>query len=131
MGFTPNRKLFKLVFEGELEGLEVTVRSSSVVVYKRIASYAGRTYSSPPSEEDIEALADVYRSFAGVLVGWNLEEPEGVPVPATLEGVETQEPWLVNAMVNAWLEAVAEMELTPKAAEVIEATLPVEPLPAE
>jgi hypothetical protein len=132
MGFTPNRKLFRLVFEGDLDGLEVTCRSSSVVVYKRIASYAARVYSSPPSDEDLAALADLYASFAAVLVEWNLEEPAGVPVPATLDGVETQEPALVNAVVTAWLDAVAEALGGRPSGQLVaelEASLPMEPLP--
>jgi len=132
MGFTPNRKLFKLVFEGDLNGLEVTCRSSSVVVYKRIASYASRPYSTPPSDDDLAALSDLYASFAAVLVEWNLEEPAGVPVPSTLDGVETQEPGLVNAVVEAWLDAVAEalggQPVRDQVAE-LEASLPMEPLP--
>lgn len=133
MGFTPNRKLFKLVFEGELAGLEVLARSSSVVVYKRIAGYANRPFASPPTDEDLEALADLYAAFAAVLVEWNLEEPQGVPVPATLDGVETQEPGLVNAIVTAWLDAVAE-DLGGGSAQAavaeLEASLPMELIPA-
>jgi len=132
MGFTPNRKLFRLVFEGDLDGLEVTCRSSSVVVYKRIASYASRPYSSPPSDDDLAALSDLYASFAAVLVGWNLEEPAGVPVPSTLDGVETQEPALVNAIVTAWLDAVADALGGRPADQLVaelEASLPMEPLP--
>lgn len=128
MGFTPNRKLYRLVFEGELDGLVVTTRAGSVVTYKRIAALANRSYSSPPSDEDLDNLSYLYAAFAGVLVEWNLEEPEGVPVPTTLAGVESQEPWLVNAMVTAWLEAVQEALSAAQAAEAVEATLPMEVL---
>lgn len=131
MGYVVNRKLYRLVFEGELEGLTVTVRSSSVVVYKRIAALANRSYTSPPSDEDLEALAGLYAAFAAVLVDWNLEEPEGVPVPTTLDGVETQEPGFLNSLVTAWLDAVAlDLSGGSAATAEVEASLPMEPLAA-
>lgn len=129
MGYTPNRRLYRLKFEDdELAGLEVTARAGSVATYRRIAALANKPYSSPPSDEDLERIADLYAAFAGVLVGWNLEEPVGVPVPTTLHGIESQEPWLVNSVVTAWLEAVQEALMSEDTAEAVEATLPMEPL---
>lgn len=134
MGFVHNRRQLRLVFEGELEGLEVTVRPSSVLVYDEIASLASRPWSSPPSGEDLEVLRDLYRKFAGVLVEWNLEEPEGVPVPATYDGLLTQEPAFVNSVVTAWMDAAAltyrDRDAGVAKAAELEASLPVEPLPA-
>ena len=133
MGYVHNRKLYHLVFDGELAGLEVTVRSSSILVFKRIAALAGREYSSPPSEEDIEAATGLYKAFAAVLVEWNLEEPEGVPVPATLDAIESQELNFVMALVIAWMDAVASAlggKPTDELLAELEAGLPMEPLSA-
>lgn len=141
MGYVHNRKLLRLVFEGELEGLEVTVRSSSILVYDEIAELASVPFSSPPSKEDLAALRDLYRKFAAVLVSWNLEEVESdepdapvVAVPATLDGLLSQEPSLVNSMITAWMDAAALTERDRQTAAVqsaaLESSLPVEPLPA-
>lgn len=141
MGYVHNRKLLRLVFEGELAGLEVTVRSSSVLIYDEIAELATKPFSSPPSKEDLAAVRDLYRKFSGVLVSWNLEEldddgpdAKSVPVPATLDGLLSQEPSLVNSMVTAWMDAAAltERDRTAAAAEAatIESSLSVEPLPS-
>ena len=130
MGFTPNRKLYRLKFEGELEGLEVVARSSSVLVYEEIAELADREVSSPPTAADRKAMANLRKAFADVLVEWNLEEPAGVPVPATLRGLKTQEPALVNAVVAGWMDAVATALGATQAVEALEASLPMEPLDA-
>lgn len=145
MGFVVNRKLIRLVFEGELEGLEVTVRPSSVLVYDEIAELSSQTFTSPPSRENLQALRDMYRKFAAVLVSWNLEETGedgvAVPVPATLDGLLSQEPSFVNSVVTAWLDAAALTERDRQAAAraaaeeadaaaELEESLPVEPLPA-
>ena len=133
MGYVHNRRQYRLIFDGDLTGLEVTVRSASALVYKRIAELASRTYSSPASEDDIEAATGLYNAFAGVLVEWNLEEPEGVPVPATLDGVEAQDFDLVLALVIAWLDAVAAAlggKPTDELLADLEAGLPMEPLVA-
>lgn len=145
MGFVVNRKLIRLVFEGELEGLEVTVRPSSVLVYDEIAELSTQTFTSPPSRENLQALRDMYRKFAAVLVSWNLEETGedgvAVPVPATLDGLLSQEPSFVNSVVTAWLDAAALTERDRQAAAraaaaeadvaaELEESLPVEPLPA-
>jgi len=130
-GFVVARKLYRIIFDGELEGLWMTVRAGSVAAYKRIAGLADREVSDPPTAEDIAAMSDLYEAFAAVLVDWNLEEPAGRRVSTTLEGVESQEPAMVNALAVAWLEAVqralqaGSRDMTP---EEIEATLNVAPL---
>lgn len=113
-GFVLSRRIFRLVFEGELDGLVVVCRSASVVVYQEIAALADREFASPPNAGDRAAIAELYKSFAGILAGWNLREPADdtpdaptVPVPATLGGVKSQEPGFVNTVVTAWLDAVA------------------------
>ena len=133
MGYVHNRRQYRLIFDGDLTGLEVTVRSASALVYKRIAELASRTYSSPASEDDIEAATGLYKAFAGVLVSWNLEEPEGVPVPATLDAIESQELNFVMALVIAWMDAVASAlggKPTDELLAELEASLPMEPLSA-
>lgn len=133
MAYVPNRRLYRVVFEGELGGLEVTTRSSGYTVYEQIAELADHTPSSPPSGADREAMRDLLEAFAAVLVEWNLEEPAGVPVPCTLAGLKTQEPAFVHGVVAGWLDAVAEVLAASNEAQLanaFEATLPVEPLVA-
>jgi len=133
MGFTPKSTIYRLKFEGDLDGLEVVTRSASVVAYEDMAELADWQFASPPNAADRKRIAETYEAFAAVLVEWNLEVPAGVPVPTTLAGIKTQEPGLVHAIITAWMEAVAEALASKPADELVaelEASLPMEPLPA-
>lgn len=108
MGYVRERKLYSLVWEtGEFAGLEVQATSAGVGLYMTIASLASEPIGNPPSVEDLNRLAELYEAFAPLLKSWNLEESDGVPVPATLKGLLSQDPPFVMAVVEAWMEAVA------------------------
>lgn len=112
MGYVRNRKQYKLVFEdAEFAGLEVVARSASVEAYQRIAELASREFSSPPSPADLEEIEHLLRCFAAVLVSWNLEEPEGVAVLPTLDGLKSQDLPFAQVIILAWMEAVAGVSL--------------------
>jgi hypothetical protein len=134
MGYVHQRKTYRLIFEGELAGLEVVARSTSAAAYKRISGFANREWSNPPSDEDLAEFEALGEAFAAVLVEWNLEEEVTVKgktvrkaVPPTLKGFMDQDLELVQAIVLAWMDAVAG----PAAVSAdIEASLPQESLPA-
>jgi|SRR5882724_3817925 len=106
-GFVVDRKVYRLIFDGDLDGLKIVVRSSSIAAYEEIAELARYQFSSPPTAEDMAMVKRTYDAFAAVLIEWNLEEPAGRPVSADLAGVKTQEPAFVQAIIVAWLDAVA------------------------
>lgn len=133
MGYVHQRKTYRLVFEGNLAGLEVVAKSASAASYKRIASFATREWGNPMSNEDLGEFEALCEAFAAVLVEWNLEEEHEVksrlvrrPVPPTLKGLMDQDLELVMAIVMAWMDAVAGRA----AVGVDESLLPVDPLPA-
>lgn len=108
MGYVRPRKTYRLVFtDDEFEGLEVVARAASIETYQRIAELANREFRNPPSPTDLDEIDHLYRAFTAVLVSWNLEESEGVPVPATYEGLCSQDLPFVNAIILAWMNAVA------------------------
>jgi hypothetical protein len=108
MGYVRPRKTYRLVFtDDDVAGLEVVARSASVADYRRIADLATRQFSSPPTPEDLTEIDHLFGAFAQVLESWNLEEPEGVPVPATLDGLKSQELPFVTQIILAWMETVA------------------------
>lgn len=132
MGFVYQRKTYRLLFEGALTGLEVTARSASAVLYRRIAGMANREWSNPLTDEDLDEFDALCDAFAGVLVEWNLEEesngPRGKvvtkPVPATRDGLLSQDLELVTGIVLAWMDAVAGAPPDPFSEE----SLPMETL---
>lgn len=134
MGYVRKSKTYRLTWaDGDLEGLEVICRSGTVATYQRLAALKERDYTAIPTAEDLAENDAVYRSFAGVLVSWNLEEPKNPakpdgptrPVPATYEGLVAQDPEFVDSIILAWMSAVAGV---PVDLEGLEESLPVEAL---
>ena len=50
----------------------------------------------------------MFAQFAALLVSWNVEDDDGAPVPATLEGVLTQEPAFVQSVIRMWVENITQ-----------------------
>ncbi|MDH6116915.1 hypothetical protein ABH930_000334 [Kitasatospora sp. GAS204A] len=106
MGFRVKRKAYKLVFQGtEFDGLEATVRSLTTgqllqLEAARLARAAGGTGSEGATREMVEFLADA-------LVEWNAEnEDDGTPIPATLDGLLSQDLDVAMAIIAAWQQAM-------------------------
>jgi hypothetical protein len=97
MGFRPKRAPFKLDFAGEYEGLEITVRPVPMSVMQDIAVAA--------SSGDPQALRHAAATFAYALESWNVEDDDGNPVPADLDGLMSQDPRFVGTVFKAWMEA--------------------------
>ncbi len=132
MGYRRQRPSYRLVFEdAEYVGLEVVAQSASIEAYQRIATLATREVGEHPTAEDLEEVANLLKAFAGVLVSWNLETEAGEPVPATLDGLRSQDLPLVMVIVLAWMNAVAGVSAPLGAASSsgeLVASLPMEPL---
>jgi hypothetical protein len=84
-----------------------------------MATVAKRMMDVDPNDEaaaraviasiDIESVAGVretFQEFAEHLVSWNLQE-DGVPIPATLEGVNSQDSMFILRLARAWQEALS------------------------
>lgn len=98
MGYVREPTVYRLRFEDPaMNGLIVRVAgltTGELLELVRLGSDPG----------EVEKL---FRLFAAKLVDWNLEQPEGVSVPATYEGVLSQEDGFVLQLIDAWQEAVA------------------------
>jgi hypothetical protein len=100
MGFRPQRTIYHLTFEDvpELKGLEIRIQSCTIRELNEMAS-AGET----ATEDDNDAMTEM---FVRKLVSWNIEDDAGQPVPISTEGVESQEPSLLAAVIMAWQKAM-------------------------
>ena len=101
MGY--QRRVYKLVFDDpEMNGLEVTARSVSIGVMRRVMALSDE-------EGTPETLFKMAEEFSKALVSWNLEE-DGVPVPATLEGLEDQDSNFLLEVIGAWTSTIARVD---------------------
>ena len=102
MGYKPKRTIYKLDFsQTEYAGLEVAVRAGSIGDLLGLQELAGA------GEMTAEEARQMFAGFAALLVSWNVEDGDDKPVPATYEGVASQEPDFVKAIVTAFFVNVA------------------------
>jgi hypothetical protein len=145
MGFVRQSKTYRLTFEDpEFEGLEVRARSvpvGTLVELIGLASVVERGTGSLTADET-KAVGQLFAGFGKALVSWNLEEPildddgeptgEVRPVPATVEGLYSQDLEFVMQIISAWMEAVGGVaaplgQRSADGAPSLEASLPMEP----
>lgn len=56
---------------------------------------------------DAEVLLDLFDAFGRALIAWNLVDDDGVPVPATVEGIADQDDEFLIEVVLGWLTTVS------------------------
>jgi len=103
MGFTPQRKQFRLKFQDEeLNGLEVLMGSASIGALMNMSNFSADT-----AKDSMSSLGTSLSVLADSLVSWNLEYENGSPVPATLEGLREQDMYMIMSIISAWTEAIS------------------------
>jgi len=122
-GFRRPVETLVLRFEGtELEGLVVETRPVNQATFTAIAELANLDTASVDPVQAALALSKVSAEFAKALISWNLEEVvhspgcdrddecdcPAEPVPANTEGLNRQDIVFVHALVNGWMNAVAQ-----------------------
>jgi hypothetical protein len=112
-GFKPKRTLYRLDFTGtDLEGLEVTARGSSMAELLEVLEGADGIESLKELDEKQDAgkvaaaMREMVAPFARKLHGWNLLDDDDQPVPASLDGLLTQELDFVVAVITAYGQAM-------------------------
>lgn len=102
MGFKRAKKVYNLVFaDPDMEGLEVKARSMPLGDLMAMADTIDNIGQATIGDVD-EMLA----KFAEVLVSWNLEDDDDMPVPTTLDGLKSQDQEFVFAVVVSYVNAV-------------------------
>ena len=109
MGYVRERRIFRLKFADEDMG-GLVVRASSVPLgafleLVELMDVEGRGIGP----DDARKVDRLFEGFARALVDWNLEEPEGTPVPATFEGLKRQDIDFAMKVLRAWVEALTSV----------------------
>ena len=111
MGYRRQRKVFRLRFEDE-PGLEVHVYSVPLGTITGMLDMVKDLSAEGVRRGGAEVLAQVdelFGVFVGALKEWNLELEDGTPVPATVDGLKTQDLDFCLELVLAWMEAVGDV----------------------
>jgi hypothetical protein len=102
MGFQRKRKIYKLDFSGtEYDGLEVKVGGLTTGEYLELIML-----SAPGVESTEDETSGMLKLLARHIKSWNLEE-DGEPIPATFEGIKSNDLPMNMAIIQAWTAALA------------------------
>lgn len=120
MGHRIQRKVFVLKFApgSELDGATVKVRSMPFGQFTAMVGLAG-TVGEAINEaataekilanidpQDVAQMGRFLAGFGEALVEWDLEEEDGSPIPATVEGVAGLDTDVALEMIMPWLDAL-------------------------
>lgn len=137
MGFKPKNKLYNLKFlDPDYEGLEVLMRPIPTGKLLEIQSLHAATQAAAKAGTTVaedEGIREVVKALAESMVSWNLEDEFDQPVPATFDGLLSQDYETVMAVLNAWTEAVAGVAApleqgSTSGVNALEASIPMETL---
>ena len=144
MGFREQPKVYRLEFEGDFEGLVVKV---TVPMFGKVAELEAQVgglaelvgkQADELTPDDVKAAIgsskDMVDTFLDNLVEWNVEDAQGVPIPADREGLGRVSSTLGRHIITTWWEFVSGELPDPKeqpssgGGRSLEASLPMEPL---
>lgn len=133
MGFKRERKTYRLQFEGELQGLVVRARSLPLGKFMELGKLLDTDAEITPSGEDMGKVDTMFHTFADALLSWNLEDDDDNPVPATAEGLYTQDLEFCTAVITAYMHAVSGVSAplpqgSPAGEPSLEESIPMESL---
>jgi hypothetical protein len=98
MGYRPPRKIYALDFTGtDYDGLAVKMRGLTV----------GEELEIDTLRREDGGEHRFFELMTSLLVEWNVDDEHGQPVPATFEGVCTQDATMVGAILDALRTAVS------------------------
>lgn len=132
-GFVVPRDIYKLEFAGD--------KYAGIVVRVEPASFATLLYVDDMFQSDEErtpqdrrkSIDELHQLFVAHLADWNLiDEKTRLPVEPTVEGLRSQQPAFVNAVITAWrttpIEVPAPLERPSSDGEPLEELqIPMEP----
>jgi hypothetical protein len=131
-GFKPERTLYRLNFEDpQYQGLVVEMTGLKVGLFMEVAEL-GDFDAARLKRAGASKVLRVFDIVAGGLHQWNVIDDAGEPVPASLDGIKTQEFPFILMLLEQWMAAVGSVPgplEQPSAAGKLSA-LPVEINPA-
>lgn len=122
MSYEIKRTVYRMVFDGQYEGLEVSIRSASTGVLLDVAPLAETaTKQQNPSPDIIIKLAD---AVVASVISWNITE-DGSPVPVSRETILDLDFTLFMAIMENWVEYSSGTKTTRAPDRSVETGIPV------
>jgi hypothetical protein len=112
VGYSDKPKIVRVVFDDpddEQHGLEVRMRGLSTGELLDVMDLAELTEESGATPEGRAQIRRLFETIADGLVSWNLETPDGEPVPPTLAGVRGRDFGRNLALFGAWVRGLTQV----------------------
>ena len=101
-GYRKEPTEYILNFEApEFNGLEIRARSVSLRELFELQELQEK------SATDVTSAREVIMKMASVITGWNIEDDDGNPIPATYDALAEYEMAFVMAIFNAWMQSMS------------------------
>lgn len=129
-GYTRPRTLKLTWADGEFEGLEIRAKRVGLETFLDLAPLIDGKYDVFDPDSRTE-LREMFTQFSTVLLSWNLEDEDGVPVPCTTDEYMRQDPMFVREVLDQWAQAISGVaapldQPSPAGGPFPEASLPME-----
>jgi len=89
-----------LRFDGDLAGLVIRVRVMAVGALQELLTKLDEL-------SNVESMPYIARSLANHLIGWNVDDEDGNPVPATYEGILSLAPAELGKIGHVWMKSLS------------------------
>jgi hypothetical protein len=86
--------------DGDLAGLVIRVRVMAVGALQELLTKLDEL-------SNVESMPYIARSLADHLIGWNIDDEDGNPVPATYEGILSLAPAELGKIGHVWMKSLA------------------------
>ena len=118
MAYVRKDKVFRLRFDDghQFAGLDLSTRSVSIRELSTMGLGLDKSREALSHGTDSEKLSalggfcdtldELRVSFAGYLISWNMEEEDGTPTPADLDGVNRLDDTEFLDLVGFWMTAI-------------------------
>lgn len=126
MGFRIQEKIYNLIFENELAGLNIQATGLPVGAYLKLTSAF-----KDDNDVNIEAIESAFETFASCILAWNLENDRGEAIPPTVQGLHALPLPVAMSIIGEWVNAIGGVSPELGKDSVSGATFPEGQLPVE
>ncbi len=92
--------IYTLIFDGDLEGLTVRIKSIKFGKVRQLLALMDQ------EDKDTETMDEIAKMLADSIVSWDFQDEDGNDIPVTAEAVDDLEFAEVMAITNKWLDQI-------------------------
>lgn len=112
MGYKKKNKTYKLIWdEGEFMGLEVRCKGLPLGRFLSLATLLDMD-AGALTPADVEKMDELFKLLGSVLVDWNYEDADDVPIPCNTETLYDEEYSFAVALATMYAKAISTVPVS-------------------